>query len=136
MLVSLIVSAILTWLSGHAGRWTNWPPFIWESLNFFFSFALITFLFAMMFKLLPDVPVRWKNVWIGAALTALLFDGGKTLLGFYLAHTRIASSYGTASSIIALLLWCYYAGQIFLIGAEFTRVHSVTRGGRQPLPAG
>lgn len=131
MLVSLILSTALTWLGQHATRWADWPPAFWEGVNFVFSFGVVTFLFAMMFKLLPDVPVRWHNVWVGAAITALLFDAGKTGLGLYLAHTRIISSYGAASSIVALLLWCYYAGQIFLIGAEFTRVHAETRGGRK-----
>jgi uncharacterized BrkB/YihY/UPF0761 family membrane protein len=70
------------------------------------------------------------DVWIGAVLTALLFDVGKTLLGLYLAHTRMISSFGAASSFMALLLWCYYAGQIFLIGAEFTRVNAALKGGR------
>jgi len=130
MLVSLILSAALTWLGEHATRWADWPPVFWQGLNFVFSFGVITFLFAMMFKLLPDVPVRWRDVWVGAALTALLFDAGKTGLALYLAHTRIISSYGAASSIVALLLWCYYAGQIFLIGAEFTRIQAETRGGR------
>lgn len=130
MLVSLVVSAALTWLGGHATRWADWPPAFWEGVNFIFSFGVITFLFAMMFKLLPNVPVQWHNVWVGAAITALLFDAGKTGLGLYLSHTRVISSYGAASSIMALLLWCYYAGQIFLIGAEFTRVHAETHGGR------
>ena len=136
MLVSLIVSAALTWFGEHARHWGSWPGGFWEAANFIFSFGLITFLFAMMFKLLPDLPVRWRDVWIGAAITALLFDVGKTVLGFYLARTRIISSYGAASSIVALLLWCYYAGQILLFGAEFTRMHSSTKGGRTQPPAG
>jgi len=140
MLVSLTVSAALTWLGENAGRWIDWPVGVWEALNFLLSFGVITLLFAIIFKLLPDVRVQWRDVWTGAAVTALLFVAGKTVLGIYLARSKVTSAYGAASSIIALLLWCYYAAQILFVGAEFTRVHARTRGGRksfepeEPLP--
>lgn len=134
MLVSLTLSAALTWFGENARTWADWPAGVWETLNFLLSFGVVTYLFAIMFKLLPDVYVRWRDVWTGAAVTALLFVGGKTVLGLYLARSTVASAYGAAGSLIALLLWCYYAAQILFFGAEFTRVHAVTRGGRVPLP--
>lgn len=134
MLVSLVVSAVLTWLGENASHWAAWPAQVWEGLNFLLSLAVITFLFAIIFKLLPDVRVRWRNVWTGAVVTALLFVAGKMALATYLAHSRLTSAYGAAGSVIALLLWCYYAGQILFIGAEFTRVHAVTDGGRRAMP--
>ena len=133
MLVSLTLSAALTWMGENARGWTEWPPGVWEVLNFALSFGVITYLFAILFKLLPDVYVRWRDVWTGAAVTALLFVGGKTLLALYLARTTVTSAYGAAGSAIVLLLWCYYAAQILFFGAEFTRVHAETDGGRHPL---
>src|SRR5690606_22333468 len=111
----------------------EWPPGVWETLNFLLSFAVITYLFAIMFKLLPDVHVRWRDVWTGAAVTALLFVAGKTGLALYLARSSVTSAYGAAGSLIALLLWCYYAAQTLFFGAEFTRVHALTHGGRKPF---
>jgi membrane protein len=134
LLVSLTMSAVFTWLSENAHNWVKWSTGVWEALNFVISFAVITYLFAIIFKMLPDVRVRWRDVWTGAAVTALLFVAGKTVLGMYLARSNVTSAYGAAGSLVALLLWCYYAGQILFIGAEFTRVHRETKGGRIPLP--
>lgn len=134
MLVSLTVSAALTWIGENARSWAELPTGVWEGLNFFLSFAVTTYLFAIMFKLLPDVRVRWRDVWTGAAVTSLLFVAGKTGLGIYLARSSVTSAYGAAGSLIALLLWCYYAAQILFFGAEFTRVHAQTDGGRRPMP--
>jgi membrane protein len=134
LLVSLTMSAIFTWLSENAHNWVKWSTGVWETLNFIVSFAVITYLFAIIFKMLPDVRIRWRDVWTGAAVTALLFVAGKTVLGIYLAHSNVTSAYGAAGSLVALLLWCYYAGQILFIGAEFTRVHRETKGGRVPMP--
>lgn len=133
MLVSLTLSASLTWLGENASHLITWPPGVWETLNFLLTFGVITFLFAIIFKLLPDVIVRWRDVWTGAVATALLFAAGKTVLGVYLAKSNVTSAYGAAGSVIALLLWCYYAAQILFLGAEFTRVHAWTEGGRKPL---
>lgn len=133
MLVSLTLSAALTWLGENAREWTTWPAGVWEAFNFCLSFGVVTFLFAVIFKLLPDARIRWRDVWTGAAVTALLFVAGKTVLGIYLANTKVTSAYGASGSIVALLLWCYYAGQILFIGAEFTRVHAATEGGRKSL---
>ena len=92
-------------------------------------------LFAMMFKLLPDAAVRWSDVWIGAAVTALLFTIGKFLIGLYLGHTAAESSYGAAGSVIIILIWVYYSAQIFFLGAEFTQVYARRRGSEiRPTP--
>src|SRR5207253_804894 len=92
-----------------------------------FSFGMMACLFAMIFKLLPDTPVRWREVWLGALVTAVLFTIGKTALGLYLGRAAVTSAYGAAASVVALLLWCYYAAQIVFLGAEFTRVTAVRK---------
>lgn len=133
MLVSLTLSAALTWLGENASRWATLPTGVWQTLNFGFSLGVITFLFAVIFKLLPDVEIRWRDVGTGALVTGVLFVAGKTALGLYLARSSVTSAYGAAGSAIALLLWCYYAAQILFLGAEFTRIHARTAGGRRPL---
>lgn len=133
MLVSLTVSAALTWVGENASHWATLSARAWEIINFGLSLTVITYLFAIIFKLLPDVQVRWRDVWTGAVVTALLFVGGKMLLALYLANSNVTSAYGAAGSLIALLLWCYYAAQIVFLGAEFTRIHARTHGGRTAL---
>jgi len=100
------------------------------AIYFTFDFAAVTFLFAMIFKFLPDVKIKWNDVWIGAALTMLLFLGGKWALGLYLGSGAAGSAYGAASSLITLLLWIYYSSQILLFGAEFTQVYAERCGSR------
>jgi membrane protein len=125
-LVSLLVSAVLTAFGNHfTGRFPRLND-VWPALNWFVSFGVITVLFAMMFKLLPDVRIRWRDVWIGAAITALLFTLGKHLLGLYLGHNAMVSAYGAAGSVILLLLWVYYSAQIFFFGAELTRAFALS----------
>jgi len=99
-----------------------------------FDFAVVVLLFAMIFKFLPDVKIRWRDVWIGAVMTAILFGLGKWLLGLYLGSGSAGSAYGAASSLITLLLWVYYSSQILLFGAEFTQVYAM-RAGRELKPA-
>jgi len=94
------------------------------------SFGLITVLFAMMLKWLPDTPVSWRDVWFGAALTAALFEIGKFLIAFYIGKEGLQSTYGAATSLIMLLIWVYYSSQIVLVGAEFTHVHAQRRAAR------
>ncbi|HKB92144.1 MAG TPA: YihY/virulence factor BrkB family protein, partial [Opitutaceae bacterium] len=130
--VSLIISALLTWLGDHVLQRIGWPGGLLQFADFVFSFAVVTFLFAMLFKLLPDVKIRWRDVWIGAVTTSFLFNIGKWALGLYLAKVKASSSYGIAGPIFALLLWSYYASQIVFLGAEATHVYAVTRGGRDP----
>jgi membrane protein len=94
------------------------------------SFLVITVLFALIYKLLPDVTVAWSDIWIGAFITALLFTAGKYGLGFYLGHNSVGSAYGAAGSLVVILVWIYYSAQIFLFGAEFTQVYARTYGSR------
>jgi membrane protein len=123
LLVSLVVSAALSALSQFLAsesvlanaRW-------WAAINWVVSFGFITLLFALIYKILPDVKIAWRDVWLGAALTALLFTAGKYLLGLYLARSSVASGYGAAGSLVVILIWVYYSAQIFLFGAELTRV--------------
>jgi membrane protein len=89
--------------------------------------SVITLLFAMIFKLLPDVKISWGDVWVGAFVTALLFNLGKFLIGYYLGRSSMVSIYGAAGSFIILLLWVYYSAQILFFGAEFTRLHARRR---------
>ncbi len=100
-------------------------------LNFVVSFVLISALFAAVYKVLPDRHLEWRDVAFGAALTALLFIAGKSLIGWYIGSTAIASTYGAAGSLIVLLLWVYYSVQIFLLGAEFTKVFANRHGSKR-----
>lgn len=132
LLVSLIVSAVLNWLAENAGQRMNWPPQLMNGLNTAVSFVVVAFLFAVIFKFLPDAPVRWRGAVRGGVITAVLFDVGKMGLSIYFAKAKVLSSYGVAGSLILLLLWSYYTGQIVFIGAEVTRIYDLTRGGRDP----
>jgi membrane protein len=100
------------------------------SLYFVFDFAVVVVLFAMIFKVLPDVKIRWRDVWMGSVITAVFFLIGKWALGLYLGSGTAASAYGAASSLITLLLWIYYSSQILLFGAEFTQVYANRTGAR------
>lgn len=134
LLVSLVASAVLSWLGTQTADRIQMPVFGLEVLNNAFSFGVITALFALIFRLLPDTPVKTKHVWIGAGATALLFTAGKTGLGYYLGRASLTSAYGTAGSLLVLLLWCYYAAQIVFFGAEFTRITALSNGGRDFTP--
>lgn len=130
LLVSLVASAMLSWMSAQAFARFELPTLALQTVNNLLSFAMLTFLFAMVFKLLPDTLIRWRDVVLGAVVTALLFTIGKSLLGLYLGRASVTSGYGAARSLIVLLLWCYYAAQIVFLGAEFTRVTALSKGGR------
>lgn len=130
MMVSLIASAVLSWVSAQAFTRFHVHTLALQVTSHVLSFAMLTFLFALIFKLLPDVEIRWRNVGLGAAVTALLFTVGKSVLGLYLGRATVTSGYGAAGSLIVLLLWCYYAAQIVFLGAEFTRVTTLSQGGR------
>ena len=101
-----------------------------EGLNLVVSFALVTVTFAMIYKIIPRVRIGWRDVWIGAAVTALLFAIGKSLIGLYLGRSTFASGFGAAGSLVVLLVWVYYSAQIFLLGAEFTWVYAHSLGSR------
>ncbi|MCA1584451.1 MAG: YihY/virulence factor BrkB family protein [Acidobacteria bacterium] len=131
--VSLAVSAALAALSGWLDRLVPGWPILWQGINMLVSLAVITVLFAMLYRFLPDVRLRWRDVATGAFVTALLFTVGKQLIGLYLGRSSTTSSYGAAGSVIVLLLWVYYSSQIVLLGAEFTRLYA-QREGVRPQP--
>jgi membrane protein len=136
LLVSLAVSAWLAVLSAFFAHALPAPALVLEAINAVISFSVITLLFALIFKLLPDVYVAWRDVWLGAALTSLLFTVGKGVIGLYLGRTTIGSAYGAAGSLVVVLLWVYYSAQILFFGAEFTRVWTLRRGaGAVPTPS-
>jgi len=91
---------------------------------------VITLLFAFIYRFLPDARIAWKDVWVGSAVTAVLFLAGKQILGLYLAQKGVSSSYGAAGSLVLVLIWVYYTAQIFLLGAAFTRVYALRHGNR------
>lgn len=134
LLVSLIFSAVLSWLGTETAQRFGLPVFGLQLVNNGLSFGVVTSLFALIFRLLPDTQVEMRHVWIGAAVTALLFTVGKLLLGLYLGRASLTSAYGAAGSLLVLLLWCYYVAQIVFLGAEFTRVTAVSKGGRDFAP--
>ena len=124
LLVSLLLNAILTALSKYINWMLPLPALAWQTLDFVGSFGVITVLFAMIFKILPNVRLGWHDVWIGAAVTSLLFVLGKFLIGFYLGASSITSAYGAAASVIIVLLWVYYSACILFFGAEFTKIYA------------
>lgn len=124
LLVSLVLSTVLSTLNNFlSSLWTD-SLIVFEVINFVLSFGVITLLFAMIYKILPDVKIHWRDVWMGAAVTAFLFSIGKFLLGYYLGNQSFGSTYGAAGSILIILLWVYYSAQILLFGAEFTQVYA------------
>jgi membrane protein len=127
LLVSLILSTALAFIGTFFGSIVPFPPALLEALNFLLSFAVITFLFGLIFKFVPAVTVPWQDVVVGSVGTAFLFTIGKVLLGLYLGKATITSTYGAAGSVVALIVWVYYSAQIFFFGAEFTRVYSDAR---------
>ncbi|MBX3626575.1 MAG: YihY/virulence factor BrkB family protein [Rhizobacter sp.] len=134
LMVSLVVSAALSAL----GHW--WAPLFgaWEvtlqAVNLLVSFGLVTLIFAMIYKIMPRVKVEWRDVWIGAAVTSLLFSIGKLLIGLYIGKSGITSGFGAAGSLAVVLVWVYYSAQIFLLGAEFTWVYAHSHGSRRGEP--
>jgi len=133
LLVSLVLSAIISALARAWGP-QDLTGVVLQAVNFIFSFALVTLLFAMIYKILPAVSIAWKDVVVGATITALLFSIGKWLIGLYLGNSAVASTYGAAGSVILVLIWVYYSAQIFLLGAEFTKVYTYRYGSRRNLP--
>jgi membrane protein len=129
----LLVSFLLTALINAFGDWIGAyvpAPWLWGSAGLVGSFAVVTLLFGLIFKVLPDVKIAWKHVWIGAATTGLFFEFGKFGLAFYLGRGGATSSFGSAGSVVLLLLWVYYASCILLFGAEFTKVYAAANGGK------
>ncbi len=134
LLVSLLVSAGLTALGAFLGTLLPDSETVLQILNFLISLGVIALLFAMMYKIIPDVNLTWGDVWIGAAVTGLLFSIGKFVIGLYLGTSTLASAYGAAGSLVIILVWVYYSAQILFFGAEFTKVYT-KRYGTQVVPA-
>jgi membrane protein len=128
LLVSLLLSAGLSAVGRFLSELLPGGEALWQVLNFVISLAVVTGLFALIFKIVPDVKIEWRNVWIGAAMTALLFTLGKFLLGLYLGKASFASMYGAAGSLVVLVVWVYYSAQILFLGAEFTQVYAKHNG--------
>jgi membrane protein len=134
LLVSLLVSAALSALHRYMGLTFPGLAEVWQAVNVLLSFGVITLLFAMVYRVLPDVQLTWRDVWLGAVVTACLFSVGKFLIGLYLGTSSLASTYGAAGSVVVLLLWVYYSSQIVLLGAEFTRAWVEVAGDHRPRP--
>lgn len=128
--VSAAVAALGTWFSAMLPGW----EIVLQGLNMALSVVVETLLFAMIFKLMPSTRIAWSDVWVGAAVTAALFELGKVLIGLYVGKAGISSTYAAAGSIAIILIWVYYAAQIFLLGAEFTKVYATEYGSHRDAP--
>jgi membrane protein len=124
LLVSLVVNAVLAMLGRFLQETLPGGALVWQVVNFAISVGIITLLFAMIYKVLPDVKLGWSDVWIGSIITALLFILGQMAIGFYLGISDVGSSYGAAGSLVVVLVWIYYSAQILFFGAEFTQVYA------------
>ena len=124
LLVSLVVSAALQAVGAYMTGLLPGSEGIWEGVNFLVSWGTISVLFALIFKYIPDKEIRWRDVWIGALISALLFSLGKTLIGIYLGRSAVASAYGAAGSLVVVLVWVYYSALLLLLGAEFSHVQA------------
>ena len=128
LLVTLIASAVLSALTRMAGLKS--VGIVGQIVDFVVSLIVITLMFAMMYKILPDVNIAWSDVWVGALATAFLFTVGKLLIGLYLGHASIGSAYGAAGSLVVFVVWVYYSGQVLFLGAEFTKAYANRFGSR------
>lgn len=127
LLISLVLSAAVAVLGS---LWSSVLPgagVLLRAMELALSFALVTGLFAMIYKLLPSASIAWKDVWVGAAITSILFGVGKWLIGLYIAKSAVASPFGAAGTLIVVIVWIYYSAQIFFLGAEFTRAYALSR---------
>ncbi|HEX2199659.1 MAG TPA: YhjD/YihY/BrkB family envelope integrity protein, partial [Burkholderiales bacterium] len=119
------------WWGGAFGEWETVAHFV----NLVVSFAMLVLVFAAIYKFMPRARIEWRDVWVGAAVTVVLFTIGKFLIGLYLGKSDVASSFGAFGSLIIVMLWVYYSAQIFLLGAEFTWVYAHHSGSRRAAPA-
>lgn len=131
LLISLVVSAVLAVLERYAGGIWGGSAAVLEAISSLISFGVITCLFSVIYKMLPDVRLSWNDVWTGAIFTAGLFNLGKYAIGLYLGNSGVASSFGAAGSVVALLVWVYYSALMFFFGAEFTRQYALWFGSLQ-----
>ena len=130
LMVSLVVSAGLSAAGRFFEEYLPGGEPLWQILNFCFSLAVTTSLFALIYKVIPDAHIAWRDVWIGALVTAILFNAGKLALALYIGKSGVTSSFGAAGSLVALVVWVYYSSQIVFLGAEFTQVYARRRGNR------
>jgi membrane protein len=130
LLVSLVISAGLSAVQETVGNAVPISELLLQMLNLVISIGVITVLFALIFKFLPDAEIAWRDVWLGAFVTAILFSLGKLLIGLYLGNSAVASSFGAAGSLVLLLVWIYYSAQILFFGAEFTQVYANNYGSK------
>jgi membrane protein len=128
LLTSLVLSTALSAVVKLAEGWMSVAPWVVHAADLGVGLAIITLLFALLFKVLPDVKLRWHDVWLGAFVTAMLFTIGRFAIALYLGHTTVAESYGAAGSLVALLIWIYYSSAIVFYGAEFIRAYRAERG--------
>ena len=130
LLVSLLLSAAIAAAGKFVGQLLPLPEAVLQLGRILMSFIAVTLLFALLYKVVPDVHIQWRDVWIGAAVTSLLFSIGKFLIGLYLGKASVGSAYGAAGSLVVFLVWVYYSAQIFFLGAEFTHVYAERHGSR------
>jgi membrane protein len=137
LMASLVLSAAITAAGGLLERYISHPVVLLHAANAALSLVVVTVLFALIFKLLPDARIAWSDVWVGAAITSLLFTFGKFAIGLYLGQSGLTSSYGAAGSVVVLIVWVYYFAQIFYFGAELTQAYARAHGSRraEALPA-
>jgi membrane protein len=128
LLVSLVITTVLSAMTRYFAELLPAAAALWPIVDIVVSFMFVTALIAMLYKVLPDVHLAWKDVWIGSAFTAILFSVGKFLIGLYLGRGSISSTYGAAGSLVTILLWVYYSALIFFFGAETTRVYATEYG--------
>jgi membrane protein len=131
LLTSLVVTAFLSAAGKYISNLFPKSLVFLESINLVFSFCIITLLFALIFKFIPDTAIPFRDVWMGAAVTSILFTVGKVIIGFYLGHSALTSAYGAAASLVIFLIWIYYSAQILLFGAELTHVYALKYGSRR-----
>jgi len=124
LLVSMVLSAAIASFGHFLEGALPGGEVLWSVLNLALSFGIITLLFALIYKVIPDAKIQWRDVWVGAGVTALLFSIGKLLVGLYLGKSTFVSSYGAAGSVVALVVWVYYSSQIVFLGAELTQVYA------------
>jgi membrane protein len=130
LLVSMVVSAVLSTITGYFSYLVPGADFLWHIADLIVSFGVVALLFALLFRYVPDERITWKDVGIGAVATALLFDIGKFLIGFYIGKASVGSMFGAAGSIVVILAWVYYSSQLLFFGAEFTHVYAKLHGSK------
>jgi len=131
LMVSLVIDTAIAAMGKYAGSHLPGGEALWHFVELAFSFCVVTVLMAGIFRLLPDLKIEWRDVWLGAALTSLLIVLGKFALSIYFAKSAVGSSFGAAGSLVIVLLWVYYSAQILLFGAEFTQVYARSHGSRK-----